>query len=315
MSETRKVLAGSLGTLLIVVMGLFLMCAVQHGAVKNEQAATNDEAYKKELIELLGLQDEVPQESQEQPKTESPDTAAAETTVSQVIQTSVATPMKDRPEELAALLKKIDSLNKVVEQRQSEIQRLQAEAQKLDQSLARAKQQLQLAKGEAPLQSVRLRVGAGRQSSLAGFEVVGDGDVNRPHLLCAGRQSSMAGFEERYKQALKLFNQRKYAEARRIFESLLLQNPKHRLADNCQYWIGECYFGEQRYLEALAEFEKVFSFDARDKYDDAQIMIALCHLRLGNRAQARLELEQFLRFYPKSEYVAKAEAMYQRIAA
>ena len=290
MSETRKVLAGSLGTLLIVVMGLFLMCAVQHGAVKNEQAATNDEAYKKELIELLGLQDEVPQESQEQPKTESPDTAAAETTVSQVIQTSVATPTKDRPEELAALLEKIDSLNQVVEQRQREIQRLQAEAQKLDQSLARAKQQLQLAKGEAPLQPVRFRVGAGRQASLADFEA-------------------------RYKQALKLFNQRKYAEARRIFESLLLQNPKHRLADNCQYWIGECYFGEQRYLEALAEFEKVFSFDARDKYDDAQIMIALCHLRLGNRAQARLELEQFLRFYPKSEYVAKAEAMYQRIAA
>ncbi|NOZ56675.1 MAG: tetratricopeptide repeat protein [Calditrichaeota bacterium] len=289
MSETRKVLAGSLGTLLIVVMGLFLMCAVQHGAVKNEPA-TDDEAYKKELIELLGLQEEVPPPETEQSKAQTADTTVAETTVSEVVSLPDTVSVGDRPEELAALLEKIDSLNRVVSEREREIKRLTEEAQKLDQSITRVKQQLLVAKGEAPLTPVQLRVGAGQQVSLAKFEA-------------------------RYKEALKLFNQRKYAQARQIFESLLLQNPKHRLADNCQYWIGECYFGERRYLEALAEFEKVFSFDAQDKYDDAQIMIALCHLRLGNPAQAKLELEQFLRFYPKSEYVAKAEAMYRRVSA
>ncbi len=288
MSETRKVLAGSLGTLLIVVMGLFLMCAVQHEAVKNEPA-TDDEAYKKELIELLGLQEEVPTVS-EQAKAQNVDTTKAPATVSEVVSLPEKVSMNDRPEELAALLEKIDSLNHVVLERQKEIEKLQQEAQKLDQSITRAKRQLLVAKGEAPGTPVRLRIGAGQQTSLANYDA-------------------------RYKEALRLFNQRKYAQARQIFESLLLQNPKHRLADNCQYWIGECYFGERRYLEALAEFEKVFSFDARDKYDDAQIMIALCHLRLGNPAQAKLELEQFLRFYPKSEYVAKAEAMYRKVSA
>ncbi len=288
MSETRKVLAGSLGTLLIVVMGLFLMCAVQHEAVKNEPA-TDDEAYKKELIELLGLQEEVPTVS-EQAKAQNVDTTKAPATVSEVVSLPEKVSMNDRPEELAALLEKIDSLNHVVLERQKEIEKLQQEAQRLDQSITRAKRQLLVAKGEAPGTPVRLRIGAGQQTSLANYDA-------------------------RYKEALRLFNQRKYAQARQIFESLLLQNPKHRLADNCQYWIGECYFGERRYLEALAEFEKVFSFDARDKYDDAQIMIALCHLRLGNPAQAKLELEQFLRFYPKSEYVAKAEAMYRKVSA
>ena len=92
-----------------------------------------------------------------------------------------------------------------------------------------------------------------------------------------------------------------------MFSELINTDPNNSLSDNCQYWIGESYFGMVNYNQAIAEFEKVFSFSSSNKNDDAQLKLGVCYVKLGDLAQARAEFNRLLAVYPKSEYTSIAQ--------
>ncbi|MCP4723818.1 MAG: hypothetical protein GY863_02215, partial [bacterium] len=62
---------------------------------------------------------------------------------------------------------------------------------------------------------------------------------------------TMTGYELSYSQALDLFKRRKYRESIGGFSSLLANDKNNSYSDNCQYWIGECYFALRNYHEAV----------------------------------------------------------------
>jgi len=115
-----------------------------------------------------------------------------------------------------------------------------------------------------------------------------------------------SSYEEQYQAALALMERQNLQGAIAALERLIAINPQHPLADNCQYWIGQCYYDLGRYDEAIAAFLKVFSFVATDKYDDAHLMICKSYIALGERAAARAELKSFLLHHPTSEYRSAA---------
>ncbi|MBN1352406.1 tol-pal system protein YbgF [candidate division KSB1 bacterium] len=114
------------------------------------------------------------------------------------------------------------------------------------------------------------------------------------------------GYQARYTNAREEYEARRYKAAIPLFEELLASNPDNSYADNCQYWIGECYYGLGMYTKAIAAFEKVFSFPNSNKNDDAQLKLGMCYLRLNERERAREEFERLVTHYPKSEYITKA---------
>jgi tol-pal system protein YbgF len=114
-------------------------------------------------------------------------------------------------------------------------------------------------------------------------------------------------FKGKYDQALRQFNARSYNDAIAAFGELLMADSEHSLSDNCQYWIGESYYGLRNYNQAISEFEKVFLFPSSNKVDDAQLKLGLCYMRLGDKAQARAEFDRLLANYPNSEYKAAAQ--------
>lgn len=120
-------------------------------------------------------------------------------------------------------------------------------------------------------------------------------------------------FKSRYQQALNLFNSRNYQQALNQFSELLALDANNSLSDNCQYWIGECRYALGNYHQAIAEFEKVFSFPNSNKSDDAQLKLGICYMKLGDRAQAIAEFERLLANYPDSEYVSLAQRYLQRL--
>jgi tol-pal system protein YbgF len=120
-------------------------------------------------------------------------------------------------------------------------------------------------------------------------------------------------YRERYERAMRLYNQHNYREALTAFASLLATDDKNSLADNAQYWVGECYYGMGNYNQAVAEFQKVLSFTRSNKSDAALLKLGLCYIRLGDRLQARSELEQLIANYPNSEFVSKARTFLNRI--
>ena len=102
---------------------------------------------------------------------------------------------------------------------------------------------------------------------------------------------------------MDLFNLANYSDAKNIFEKLLRSNPDSELADNTQFWIGECYYGESEYERAILEFEKVFTFPNNNKMEAAQLKLGFCYLRLNNKKRAKDEFSRLVELYPGSEYL------------
>jgi tol-pal system protein YbgF len=114
-------------------------------------------------------------------------------------------------------------------------------------------------------------------------------------------------YEGRYDEALSLFHNRDYQNAIESFESLLASQANHSLADNAQFWIGECHYALGQYKKAILDFEKVFTFPKSNKSDAAQFKLGLCHLRLGDNGKAREEFQRLVDMYPNSEYLRRAQ--------
>jgi TolA-binding protein len=113
-------------------------------------------------------------------------------------------------------------------------------------------------------------------------------------------------YDDAYNTALDLYRKHDYQQAIATFFELLQTNPRHQLADNCQYWIGECRYAQGKFYQAVVEFNKVFAYDAPDKQDDAQLMLGLAYLKLGEVNNARMEFDWLVSCYYSSEYVNTA---------
>ncbi|HSE98093.1 MAG TPA: hypothetical protein VLD57_07450, partial [Blastocatellia bacterium] len=79
----------------------------------------------------------------------------------------------------------------------------------------------------------------------------------------------------------------RYNECIEILEWLLLQRPDHPLASNCQYWIGESYFGLGEYSKALAAFKQVSSHSGSPKRRDARIMMNRAYVKMKQNERPR----------------------------
>lgn len=117
-----------------------------------------------------------------------------------------------------------------------------------------------------------------------------------------------------YEVALGDFRERRYEQAAAEFTEILSMVPSSDLADNAQYWIGECRYALGSYRTALGDFERVLGYSRSEKLDDALLKIGLCHLRLGNQEQALGAFTRLLSSYPDSEYRGRVEAMVSSVS-
>ena len=118
---------------------------------------------------------------------------------------------------------------------------------------------------------------------------------------------SSDNFKKSYIDALSSYNDGNYDMAIEGFGRLVTGDPSHKLADNCQYWLGESYYALKNYKRAILEFEKVFQFGVQDKWDDAQLKLGICFQKIGNFDKARAEFQKLVDHYPGSEYYQRAQ--------
>jgi len=118
---------------------------------------------------------------------------------------------------------------------------------------------------------------------------------------------SMDEYQSRYDDARDQFENANYSAAIPLFESLLAASTKHSLADNAQFWIGECHYALREYDAAIIDFEKVFTFTKSNKQDASQFKLGLCYIRKGDKTKAGEEFNRLIRNYPKSVFASKAE--------
>jgi TolA-binding protein len=114
-------------------------------------------------------------------------------------------------------------------------------------------------------------------------------------------------YENNYQYGYNLALNRQFKEAIQVFENLIAVNSNHKLADNAQYWIGECYYALGDYRTAIISFEKVFTFSQSNKNDYAQYKLGLCYFNLNDRQRAKEEFQSLIDNYQNPMLTGKAE--------
>ena len=117
-----------------------------------------------------------------------------------------------------------------------------------------------------------------------------------------------------YQHAFNLLRERNYGSAAREFSEFLRTFPDSPLADNSQYWLGECYYGQRRFQEAIDEFERVFTFyPSSNKVPASLLKIGYSHLELQQPSMARSVFQQLVRTHPQSPEAIKAHGRIQEV--
>jgi tol-pal system protein YbgF len=111
-----------------------------------------------------------------------------------------------------------------------------------------------------------------------------------------------------YQHGQDLFKKGDLAKAREIFAKFLEQYPKHQLAVNARYWLGESYFAEKKFEPAILEFQQVIKdYPGKEKIPAAMLKQALAFHELGDAKSARYILKKLVEDFPLADEVPLAK--------
>ena len=126
--------------------------------------------------------------------------------------------------------------------------------------------------------------------------------------------SGKQGKAATYAAAYQTFKNGNYPKAREAFQGFLAVYPTGEYSDNAQFWIGECYFFEKKYENAILEYEKVTKkFPSSNKVPYALLKQGISFHNLGDKASAKLLLQQVIKDYPNTSQARIARTKLQEI--
>ncbi len=137
-----------------------------------------------------------------------------------------------------------------------------------------------------------------------GVEALPEADEPR---VGGSREPSSEGLR-RYETAYRDLQRENYQLALMNFRSFLAEYPDTRLSDNAQYWIGEIYYAQGQFNQAVEEFRRVIDdYPGQDKEPAAYYKIALSFINLRDTVTARRYLISLLERYPEAPEARLAE--------
>ena len=127
-------------------------------------------------------------------------------------------------------------------------------------------------------------------------------------------QFNAAKYKKHYMKSLGYFQNQEYDNAIKGFAELVSSDATNDLADNCQYWLAECYYSKKDFKRAIGEFVKVFNYAGTDKDDDAQLKLGLSYQSMGSIEKAKDEFQRLIDYFPGSEYYPKAKDALRKLS-
>ncbi len=105
-----------------------------------------------------------------------------------------------------------------------------------------------------------------------------------------------------------------YDQARTQFEQYVANFSNTELAGNAQYWLGETYFQQKRYPEAVNAYRKVMDqFPHNIKVPAALLKIGIAQVALLQKNDARATFKQLINDYPGTEQEAEARRQLKKL--
>ena len=120
-------------------------------------------------------------------------------------------------------------------------------------------------------------------------------------------KKSIGTVDEAYKKAYDQFSKGNIEGAKAGFKKLLEVYPKSKYSENAHYWLGECYFAEKKYEEAILEFDEVIKkYPKGNKVPDALFRQGMAFLDMKDTVNAKLILKEVVKRFPKSDQANRA---------
>jgi tol-pal system protein YbgF len=115
--------------------------------------------------------------------------------------------------------------------------------------------------------------------------------------------------EALYQLGLEAMKARDIAKARDIFTKFLALNPKHKLAANAHYWLGETYYSDKNFEQAVLEFQEVIkNYPEKEKVPAAMLKQGMAFKEMGDNKSAVYIYKKLMEEFPKSEEAKIAKA-------
>lgn len=132
-------------------------------------------------------------------------------------------------------------------------------------------------------------------------------------------QGGIAGSKETspdslYLKGLETFKTGDMAGARTQLTQFIEKNADHDLIPNARYWIGETYYGEKNYEQAILEFQEVVKqYPKKEKAPAAMLKQALSFKALKDLKSTQYLLKRLTTDYPKSDEAKKAKVLMKQL--
>lgn len=197
------------------------------------------------------------------------------------------------------LQRELDDLEKRLAEQELNIKQTKAD---LSAQMLEVSQQVQAVQNQ--LEDINYRITAVTQKSgLTPYQppissAASDDTAKTPAPSVLGLDESRELYNTAYRDLIR----GNYQLALQGFRQFMERYPNHELADNAQYWIGEVFYAQGRFPNAIEEFEKVVKlYRSGDKTASAILKIGYSYLNIGETEQGRIYLEEVVKDYPDSQ--------------
>ncbi len=112
---------------------------------------------------------------------------------------------------------------------------------------------------------------------------------------------STPGEQAEYKQALDLVMRGQSQAGREGLQTFLQSHPQSKLAPNAYYWVGESYYSQGNYNDALLAFRQVTTnYPKHHKTSDALLKAGMTYQRMGDVENAKVHYQTLITNFPRS---------------
>ncbi len=119
--------------------------------------------------------------------------------------------------------------------------------------------------------------------------------------------------EAQYKHATDLLFRSDYAGAERALAAFVQTHPKHKLAGNAQYWLGETHYARGAYRSAAAVFAEGYQkYPGSAKGADNLLKLGMSLAALKKKKSACTTFSRLLKEYPRAPSAVRSSARSQR---
>ena len=197
------------------------------------------------------------------------------------------------------LQQSITLLTGQIEQLQYRNQQLQQQLEKMQADYEFRLDQMEKGKGGGPRPP-------------GGAQAAAPGPAPTPAAPPPGAAAS-AGGDQMYNDAMKKLQDGDNAGAERGFKAFLQSHPRHALAGNAQYWLGESYYAREDYQNAMTAFAEGYkTYKTSPKGPDNLLKLGITLSVMGRKADACQVFAKFSQDYPRATDLQKRRVDQER---